>query len=89
MPIVTLFAAIRANPKPTILFLLHCIKKVLANLYINRQLIQIIQKKGKKKKTVEARAYMLKCSKTSSKTVDNILKYVWINDALKCVNFGD
>jgi hypothetical protein len=32
VPVAALFATIWANPKPPILFLLHSIKKVLANL---------------------------------------------------------
>jgi len=37
MPVVTFFAAVWANPKPTILFLLHCIQKTLANLHTSKQ----------------------------------------------------
>jgi hypothetical protein len=32
VPVTALFATIWANPKPPVLFLLHSIKKVLANL---------------------------------------------------------
>lgn len=51
MPVVTTYATIWAFPEPTILFLLYCIKKVFANLYIIYK--KLYYPKNKRKKEEE------------------------------------
>ena len=42
MPVVAIFTTIWANPKPAVLFLLHGIKKVLADLHRTNKLPKML-----------------------------------------------
>jgi hypothetical protein len=42
MPVMALFATIWANPEPSILFLLHSVKKVFAYLHRRRKLPKML-----------------------------------------------